>query len=84
MKNNPACFVPFAFSCLYVPECLNISLQVPREWAEQAVMLLVGMRQLVKGCARGRTLEVRPVPGPVTPVVPQVQKHVYSEFQLNA
>jgi hypothetical protein len=51
---------------------LESSLQVPREWAEQAVMLLVGMRQLVKSCAKGRALEVRLAPVPVTPVVSQV------------
>ncbi|KAI8572042.1 hypothetical protein RHMOL_Rhmol01G0167700 [Rhododendron molle] len=45
---------------------------VPREWAEQAIMLMVGMRQLLKNCAKGRTLQTRPVPEPAPPVASQV------------
>ncbi|KAI8559158.1 hypothetical protein RHMOL_Rhmol04G0151700 [Rhododendron molle] len=46
---------------------------VPREWAEQAIMLMVGMRQLLKDCAKGRTLQTRPVPEPALPIASQVQ-----------
>ncbi|KAI8572216.1 hypothetical protein RHMOL_Rhmol01G0180900 [Rhododendron molle] len=47
--------------------------EVPREWAEQAIMLMVGMRQLLKDCAKGRSLQTRPVPAPVLLVAPRVQ-----------
>ncbi|KAI8571785.1 hypothetical protein RHMOL_Rhmol01G0145900 [Rhododendron molle] len=47
--------------------------QVPREWAEQAMMLMVGMRHLLKGCANGRALQTRLSLEPASPVVPQVQ-----------
>lgn len=47
--------------------------QVPREWAEQAVMLMVGMRHLLKDCAKGRAFQTRPAPVAVSPVVPQMQ-----------
>ncbi|XP_058223020.1 uncharacterized protein LOC131332740 [Rhododendron vialii] len=47
--------------------------QVPREWAEQAMMLMVGMRHLLKDCAKGRALQTRPAPVTASPVSTQVQ-----------
>ncbi|KAI8568019.1 hypothetical protein RHMOL_Rhmol02G0166100 [Rhododendron molle] len=52
---------------------MRLPAQVPRKWAEKAIMLMVGMRQLLKNCANGRVLQTRPVPEPVSPVAPQVQ-----------
>ncbi|KAI8572050.1 hypothetical protein RHMOL_Rhmol01G0168200 [Rhododendron molle] len=52
---------------------MRLPAQVPREWAEKAIMLMVGMRQLLKDCAKGRTLQIRPVPEPALPVASQVQ-----------
>ncbi|KAI8542711.1 hypothetical protein RHMOL_Rhmol08G0160300 [Rhododendron molle] len=47
--------------------------QVPRGWAEKAMMLMVGMRHLLKGCAKGRALQTRHAPKSASPVAPQVQ-----------
>ncbi|KAI8568362.1 hypothetical protein RHMOL_Rhmol02G0192400 [Rhododendron molle] len=47
--------------------------QVPREWTEQAMMLMVGMRHLLKGCTKGWALQTRPAPESASPIVPQVQ-----------
>ncbi|XP_058216210.1 uncharacterized protein LOC131327188 [Rhododendron vialii] len=47
--------------------------QVPREWAEQAVMLMVGMRHLLKDCAKGRVLQTRRAPVTASPAAAQVQ-----------
>ncbi|KAI8530379.1 hypothetical protein RHMOL_Rhmol11G0053600 [Rhododendron molle] len=52
---------------------MRLPAQVPREWAKKAIMLMVGMRQLLKDCAKGRTLQTRPVPEPALPVAAQVQ-----------
>ncbi|KAI8572081.1 hypothetical protein RHMOL_Rhmol01G0171000 [Rhododendron molle] len=52
---------------------MRLLAQVPREWAEKAIMLMVGMRQLLKDCAKGRTLQTRPVPEPALPVAARVQ-----------
>lgn len=52
---------------------MRLPAQVPREWAEKAVMLMVGMRHLLKKCVKGKVLQTRPVPEPASPVTPQVQ-----------
>ncbi|KAI8550394.1 hypothetical protein RHMOL_Rhmol06G0102800 [Rhododendron molle] len=50
---------------------MRLPAQVPREWAEKAIMLMVGMRQLLKDCAKRRTLQIRLIPEPILPVAAQ-------------
>ncbi|KAI8568393.1 hypothetical protein RHMOL_Rhmol02G0195400 [Rhododendron molle] len=52
---------------------MRLPAQVPREWAEQVGMLMVGMRHLLKDCAKGRVLQTRHAPESVSPVVPRAQ-----------
>ncbi|KAI8559656.1 hypothetical protein RHMOL_Rhmol04G0190200 [Rhododendron molle] len=59
---------------------MQLPSQVPREWAEQAIMLMVGMRHLLKDCAKGRALQTRPAPAPVPAVVPQ-RRHAREESE---
>lgn len=36
---------------------LNAIFQVPREWAESAIMKMLGMRKLLRNCAKGKRLQ---------------------------
>ncbi|KAF7147744.1 hypothetical protein RHSIM_Rhsim03G0182300 [Rhododendron simsii] len=61
---------------------MNIPELVSREWAESAIMRMLGMRKLLHDCARGKMLQTRPIVEPaVTPAAesPQVQlnKHMF-------
>ncbi|XP_058201855.1 uncharacterized protein LOC131316486 [Rhododendron vialii] len=57
---------------------MNFPAQIKREWAELAIMKMLGMHKLLRNCAKGKTLQTRLAPEPaITPVVEpsQVQTH---------
>ncbi|XP_058186675.1 uncharacterized protein LOC131303698 isoform X1 [Rhododendron vialii] len=61
-------------ACLPRPD-MNLPDSILREWAESAIMRMLGMRKLLRDCARGKTLQTRVAPEPATTSVvepPQV------------
>ncbi|KAF7153577.1 hypothetical protein RHSIM_Rhsim01G0151200 [Rhododendron simsii] len=53
---------------------MNLPNPISREWAESAIMRMLGLRKLLRDCARRKTLQTRPAPEPAaTPVTEPAQ-----------
>ncbi|XP_058186676.1 uncharacterized protein LOC131303698 isoform X2 [Rhododendron vialii] len=73
-------------ACLPRPD-MNLPDSILREWAESAIMRMLGMRKLLRDCARGKTLQTRVAPEPATTSVvepPQMQTRRATRAQSQA
>ncbi|KAI8530522.1 hypothetical protein RHMOL_Rhmol11G0065900 [Rhododendron molle] len=63
---------------------MNLLAQVPREWADSAIMKMLGMRSLLRDCTKGKTLQTRLAPEPATTPVAEPPQAESGQFELRA
>lgn len=64
---------------------MHLPVQILREWAESTIMKMLGMRKLLRDCAKGKTLQTRLALEPnITPAVEPPQMQVQTRRMTRA